>query len=423
MAAKRDTFKLGLTVIIMFGLLVGCLWFIGGSRLFAAPRSVIVVRFAPGGTMPEISAGSFVYYFGQKVGVIEQTSIVEDVDIKDPTVTDQQYLEVQVVLYEDLGLRQDCKIVASGPPLGGIGMLEIISRGRSPHPIVAGEPIYGQVAGFQAALNLLSQELDEANPEGLVSLIKTQLDAGDEPSLMVKVHKSLADINALTASLARELDREQDDVLISKVHTSVDRINSSLAGIDDLVEENRPKIDRTLSSIDRASGTLDKNIVAVLAREFELQEDQDRTLLTKVHDAFTCLNESLADLNVLTENAKGVVALNKDRISELVENATTASLHLKQGVRDLTLHPWKILFQPSEGERRELHIHNAARDFAEAAAHLDDSTSRLMSLLQAREGQVASDDPELSEIRARLADTVSRFGEAERALWEELAIE
>lgn len=373
--------------------------------------------------MPEISSGSFVYYFGQKVGVVEQVSIVEDVDIKDPTVMDQQYLEIQAVLFEDLGLRQDCKIVASGPPLGGIGMLEILSRGRSPDPIVAGEPIYGRVAGFQAALNLLSQELDEANPEGLVSLIKRQLDAGDEPSLMVKVHQSLADINALTASLARELDRAQGDVLISKVHISVDRINSSLAGIDDLVEQSRPKIDRTLSSIDRASVALDKNIVAVLAREFELEESQDRTLLAKVHEALTCLNESLADLNVLTEDTKGLVVLNKDRISELIENATTASLHLKQGVRDLSLHPWKILFEPSEGEKRELHIHNAARDFAEAAAHLDDSTSRLMSLLQAREGQVAADDPELTEIRARLADTVDRFGEAERALWAELAIE
>ncbi len=423
MPRKRNTFKLGITVIIMAALLVGCLWFIGGRGLFAVQRSVIVVRFSPSGAMPEISEGSFVTYFGQKVGVVLWAGIVEDVDLEDQTITDQQFLEVQAALYEHLGLREDCKIVASGPPLGGIGMLEIISRGTSPNLVETGQPIYGQVAGFAAALDRITRELDESNPEGLISLIKVQLDAQDERSLMVKLHKSLTDVNALTANLARELDREQEGALLNKIHAGVELIDRSLAEITGLLEENRPKIDSTLTSIDRASGKLDTKIVEVLARELELEEDREVTLLTKVHDAFDCLNQSLADLNVVADEAKSVVVLNKDRISELVENAVTASTHLKQGVRDLSLHPWKIIFQPSAAEKRELHIHNVAREFAEAAAHLDDSTSRLKSLLEAYHGEISSDDPELSEIRAHLMATVDKFSAAEQALWEELKIE
>ena len=423
MPRKRDTFKLGIAVIVMAFLLVACLLFIGSGGLFVSEHGVLIVRFRPGGSMPEISEGSVVTYFGQQVGLVVKTEIVEDRDAEDSTIAGQQFLEVQVVLYEDLGLREDCTIVASGPPLGGIGMLEILNRGSSAKALEPSQPIYGQVAGFQAALDMITRELDESNADGLVSLIKVQLDAEDERSLVVKVHKSLADINILTASLARELDREQDDVFLAKIHTSVDLINRSLSEVADLVEHNRSKIDSTIASAERATGKLDTGVMDVLARELDLDSDPEVTLLTKVHDAFTGLNESLADLNVVTDGAKEIVVLNKDRISEVVENITTASQHLKRGIRDLELHPWRLIFEPSVGEKRELHMLNVAREFAEAAADLDDSTSRLRSLLDVHEGRIRSDDPSLAEIRARLLETVRKFGEAEQALWAELKVE
>ncbi len=422
MARKRDTFKLGIAVMIMAFLLVACLLFVGGG-LFVAEQGALLVRFRPGGSMPEISEGSVVTFFGQKVGLVARAAIVEEGDSKDSTTASQPVLEVQVILYEDLGLREDCTIVASGPPLGGIGMLEILNRGISAKPLQPSRPIYGRVAGFQAALDMITSELDESNADGLVSLIKVQLDVEDKGSLIVKVHKSLADINSLTASLARELDREQDDVFLAKIHTSVDLINRSLSEVAELVETNKSKIDNTIASAERATGKLDTGVMDVLARELELDSDPEVTLLTKVHDSFTGLNESLADLNVVTDGVKEIVVLNKDRISGVVENVATASEHLKRGIRDLELHPWKLLFEPSVGEKRELHMLNVAREFAEAAADLKDSTSRLRSLLDAHEGRMEPDDLSLSEIRARLLETVRKFGEAEQALWAELKVE
>jgi predicted nucleic acid-binding Zn-ribbon protein len=200
-------------------------------------------------------------------------------------------------------------------------------------------------------------------------------------------------------------------------------INRSLSEVADLVEQSRSKIDSTIASAARATSSLDTGVMDVLVRELELDSDPEVTLLTKVHDAFTGLNESLADLNVVTEGAKEIVVLNKDRISQVVENITTASEHLKRGVRDLELHPWRLIFKPSVGEKRELHMLNVAREFAEAAADIDDSTSRLQSLLDVHEGRIRSDDPSLAEIRARLLETVRKFGEAEQALWVELKVE
>lgn len=422
MRRKRDTFKLGIAVITMFLLLVGSLWFIGGGGLFRKQHQVIIVRFAPGGTMPEISEGSFVTYFGQKIGIVLTTDIVVDIDPRDATITDQQFLEVQAALYEDLGLREDCQIVASGPPLGGMGTLEIISRGRSQNIIEASRPIYGQTSGFQAALDMITRELDETNPDGLISLLKTQLDSDNEGSVMVKIQKSLTDLNTLTGSLAREFELGEEDALLTNIHASVDLLKRALTQVTGLVEDNRPKIDGMLTSMEHASSRLDSGIISVLAEELELDEDQETTVLTKIHDSLSCLNQSLSDLNIVSAGAKEIVLLNQDRINELVENATTASLHLKQGVRDLSLHPWKVLFQPSTAEKRELHMLNVAREFADAAAHLDDSTSRLRGLLEVREGEIDPSDPQFTEILARLMDTVDKFTEAERALWAEIRI-
>lgn len=416
MATKRNTFKLGLSVLVMFLLLFGCLLFIGGGDLFAGRKSLILVRFPPGGSMPEITKGSFVTYFGQKVGVVKSTRLVVDSE------SDKHFLEVRAALNQDLGLREDCRIVASGPPLGGMGEVAILSRGSSAGPVSADRPIYGQPAGFQAALDMITRELDVANPEGLIARIKLQLHPEDRQSLVARINLSLADLNVMTTRLATELDRRQDVAFLHKLHAGLDQLNRGLVVLTSMLETNRPRVDSSLASIDSAAGKLDTGVMSALVREFELTEDQDHTLLTKAHDAFNCLNQSLADLNVTTDHTKGVIVLNKDRISELVENATDASVHLRQGVKDLSLHPWKLLAEPSTAEKREMHIFNVAREFTEAAGHLDDSTSRLRSLLEAENYKIGPDDPELRQIREELAATVDQFSKAEQALWDELHV-
>ena len=92
-------------------------------------------------------------------------------------------------------------------------------------------------------------------------------------------------------------------------------------------------------------------------------------------------------------------------------------------MKDLSLNPWKLLLPPSTAERRELHIYNVAREFAAAAGHLDDASSRLKSLVDSRLDYIRSDDPDLVEIRSDLEASLERFGAAEQALFKELKVE
>lgn len=418
---KRNNFALGVTVIVMFAAIVAVLLFIGGESFSAEARRTIVIRFEPGGLMPELSDGSLVMALGQKVGKITGAAIVESEATGGGGSQKKQFLEVRASVRENLDLRTDCEIVASGPPLGGKGMLEIIHRGKSAARLTDEDFVIGKVSGFQPALDMITRELDVTNPDGLLTLIKYQLDPRQRESLVARIHKSLADINVMTERLAAETDGATQGRLLAKIHEGMNRINESLGALESLIVDNRGKIDNTLSSVEHATSVADTRILESLAGE--LDAHSPASLIARAHGSIEALNKALADLNVITDTGKRVVVLNADRIDELIQYANEASMTLKFGLKDFWRHPWKIFAKPSASEQHKLNVQNAARDFVEAAAHLDDATSRLKALVDASGGQVASSDPELARIRSDLTETIDRFSEVENALWEALVSE
>lgn len=422
MTKKRDTFKLGLTVIVMLALLLAFVLFLGGGEIFASRQAGLLVRLRPGLAMPEISKGSFVSYLGQRVGTVTDTRIIEDTDPDDPAVKDQQFLELRARIRLDLGLRQDCRIKVFGPPLGGMGNLEILSRGTSSSKLDPRIPVYAELGGIDATINRIAREFDENNPESLLSRIKSQLDPQDKASLLAKIHRSTDDVNELTGVIVAELDKAEDDRVLYKFHAALDKLNQTLAELTGMVTDNRKKIDEAVTSLNSALATFDTDVMAIFAAELELKEDRERTLLAKLHDALSKMDTALADVKVVSAGAKRAIVLNESRIDEIFENAAQASAHLKQGIKDLKMHPWKLLFEPSDAERRELHIYEAAREFSDAAAGLDDATSRLKSLIDANGGAVTANDPDLASINEDLTAAVGKFTEAEQALWEALRL-
>ena len=421
MARKRNTFLLGITLIVMFLLFVGVLLFIGSKGFVDGEMRPLLVRFPAMAGMPEINAGSFVMCLGQKVGKVEDTRLVEDVDPGEPAVKDRLFLEIEASVDTRLNLRSDCEVIASGPPLGGKGMLEIIARGTSPDRLASDAVVYGKSVGFQAVLSQITQELDGANPQGLMSVIKTQLDAADEQSLLAKVHASIDHVNVMTNTLASELGGTSDDRLLQKVHHSLDQVNAGLAEVLALVRDNRDHVDHALATVDHALTVVDADVVGAVASE--LDRSKEGSLLAQAHLAFDRVQTSLEDLNTITGETEEVVVLNTQRVDQLVQNASQASMVLKNGIKDVTLHPWKIFTKPTAAEQRELAVFGVAREFAEAAASLDDATSRLKALLDAHAGEIPADDADFQEIRSDLQASFDKFSSAEEALWREMKVE
>ncbi|MCP4592530.1 MAG: hypothetical protein GY842_17485 [bacterium] len=447
MAKAHDSFRLGITVIVIFVLFIAVVLWIGSG--WERGRKVeFVARFPHTLNLPLLEEGVEVIGFGQVIGRVTELGRAEDLHPLQPGGEPTLFLEVRGVVDASAGLRRDCRMVAEGPVLGGRGHLRVTHRGRSSDPLDPSQPIYGGAGGFAAALELIANEIDAGNPESLIAAVKLQLNPEDAASLIWKVHRSMDDLNALTGVVATQMNPQKkgaliakigaildnlnlatghlraqltpgaEDVLIGKVQRALDSVNQGLADAVAMLEENRPRVSNTLASIEHASATVDTRIADSIADELDTANSQ--SLLSRVHRSFGRVEQSLEDLTVITDKTRGVIVLNEVRINRLLANVKEASVHMKAAAEDLRRKPWRLLYRPEPGESREADILDAARAFSEAAGRLDDSASQLQALLAGQGDGVAVDDPELAALRAELLESFERFQTAERTLWDQL---
>ena len=449
MAKTTNTFALGLTVIVILVLFFAVLLFIGGSGLFGPSVTAYSVRFSAAAPLPdEVKAGAAVFCGLRKVGSVER--VAHRSAVEESTGRNRLFVYLDFTVSDEVELRKDCEIVARGPLLGGGGKLVITDPGVAGERLSPGATIEGKPGGtFDSALEALAGQIDPNNPAGLMALVKMELDAGNARSMLAKAHRSIDDLNAITAGISRQVDprqkealiakvgavldnvnaataslREQlasdvDGVVLAKVHEGLDNLNASLSAALAMIEYNRPVIDETIAGVQRTVDTLDRRIVTPVGDE--LDAATDRSLLAKLHVSFDRLNQSLGDVTVVTDGAREVLVLNKGRLDDIFANVSETSAHLKSASKEIRRSPWRLLYRPSLPEMKELNIFDASREFSEAAAHLDDSAAQLRALLDAHGGRVAADDPDLQKIRARLQETFEKFTVAEKALWKELS--
>lgn len=449
MAKERNYFALGLWVIVVFVLFFGALIFIGG-RHWGRTFQDYTVRYPVTYALPdEIKPGAFVYCGGAAVG---QVTGIELQRLAEQGQDESLWACLDIQVDQIVPLRGDCRIVARGPLLGGGGKLVISDPGRNGSLLAAGATIDGSETGsFDAALDLLNAELDPTNRTGLLAMVKTQLDPADLGSIVAKVHGSLDDLNEVTRGLARQLDPDErdalmrklhlvldnvnaatgqlraeladsaDDTLLAKVHGGLDSLNRALTDVAAMLEEDRPVVYDTLVGLRRTTGTFEQGIIEPIAAE--LNRENVASLLSQLHASFEKVNQSLDNIKVLSERARTMVVLNEERFNHLMMNVSETAGHLKSASKDLRRNPWRLFYRPSLEETKQLNIFDAAREFSEAAARLDDSATRLDALVKSYEGNVPADEPELAEIVSRLEATFQDYTKAEEALWKQLDVE
>ncbi|MCP4251485.1 MAG: hypothetical protein GY778_30990 [bacterium] len=448
MAKQRDYFSLGLWVIAVTVLFVAALIFIGG-RQWGQRYQAYVVRYPATFALPdEIKTGAQVYCGSAEVGRVTGVALRRGSN-DDGASRLWAYLDVHVQPVVEL--RSDCSIVARGSLLGGGGRLIITDPGRNGTVLAEGAVIDGSPAGtMEAALDALNAEIDPENPAGLLASIKDQLDPADVGSIMGKVHASLNHLNTMTERLAGQLAPQQretllgklhqvldnvndttrqlrdqvavadDTALLAKVHAALDALNVGLASATEMLDENRPVVRDSLLSVQRTADTLEHGIAEPIAAE--LNRANTQSLLAQLHQSFAEVNAALADVHVVSDRARSVVVLNEGRLNSLITNLSETAAHLKSAGKDLRRNPWRLFYRPTEDESKQLNIFDAAREFSEASARLDNSAAKLTALMEAHGGRIPGDDPNLAAIRQRLQETFDDYTRAEEALWKQLDI-
>jgi ABC-type transporter Mla subunit MlaD len=450
MPAERNAVKLGTTLIVVLVLfLIIMVWL--PQTLTAGAMQELRVRFPQSLPLPTLQKGSKVLVAGTPAGYVTGVDL-ERMAIKpgEPGSGEELYLVVSAKIEKAVAPRKDCVIKAVGDVLGGGGSLTL-DVGTAAEPVDLKAILDGAApGGFGAYLEMLGRELDASNPRSMLGMVKTQLDADKTGSIMAKLQTSMNDLNAITRSVSTQLDPAQQRSLMAKLSQTMDEINATtgtlrqqfeagrgdsvlariMAALDTLngglrsaaaiLDENRRPIGETVQHVASAAGKLDTRIIDPIAEQLDVRNTAG--LMAKINVAMDDVNKSLKDINVVTDTTKTIIVLQRENISQMILNLKQMSDHLKSAAKYILAHPWRLLKEPGVTETKQQAIFDAARNFAEAAASLDDVSSQLKALNDLYSGQIPANDPDLPRIRAELQTTFQKFKEAEGALWKQLNV-
>ena len=113
------------------------------------------------------------------------------------------------------------------------------------------------------------------------------------------------------------------------------------------------------------------------------------------------------------------MAINSDRIDQLIGNITEVSVNLKLVSREVRRAPWKLLYKPSEKEQKIQHLVDSAGAFAAGAERLDHTATRL-EILMKDTGKQVTDPESIKNIISELETSFEQFQKAEKKFWEDL---
>jgi len=261
------------------------------------------------------------------------------------------------------------------------------------------------------------QSLDDLN--AMTAELRDQLNPQQQTALLTKIHRTMDDVNVATAALRVELQRGDNEAALAKIHLALDHLDAALADVASVIHEGRPRIENTLASVEHATATIDRDVLAALRAQ--LDASRADSVITKAHQALDRINVALAHVGATAAGAEEIVVLNRPLIEETLQNFSQMSANLHQTSQEVLLNPSKLIWGPDARRDEQLVVFQAARNFAEAATELDRVSQRLQALLAAMPAEGGEVNAELlKEIQGSVRAAFERFQQAEDQLWEQL---
>jgi ABC-type transporter Mla subunit MlaD len=449
MPRKRySELKAGLFVLAGLAVGAGVVLWLGAADAFRTKGQEVVFRVSQADGSVGVLEGTLITLGDAEIGRVERVEAR-------PARSDCLYharLE-----RTDIAIRGDADAVVVSPPIGQAkivllraGVSDQLADAEHPLPLHGGldqvmTRMNAMAENFEKVSRRISEELEPNQGGNLLAGIHgvvTKIDgaagalariaanvegetlAADANSLVGKLHRSAGDVNSATASLAHQLDPNAGVTVAARLGralTSVDaqldpNVNDSLMrkvrdAADDLagmLAETRPKVKETMASVSGAAS----NIEAYTKKDLG-------EILASLRETNTRILKIAGDFSTVSEQAKQIVATNRDNIDETMDNLAAVSINLKAASEEIRRNPWRLLYNPDRKELRSQNLYAAVRSFSDGAAQLDQAMAKLRGLKE-----VQSDSPEYAKARQEilkgLTETFDKFHKAEDGLWKEL---
>ena len=125
------------------------------------------------------------------------------------------------------------------------------------------------------------------------------------------------------------------------------------------------------------------------------------------------IQATVANTKELTGSLKGVVSGNRSKLDGMIASLTTTRDNLKNASAEIRRSPWRLRYQPKEGELANLAIYDAARQFAEGANDLNDAAGALRDALKDKD----VDQAQVQKLMDRVDQSFNNFNQVEQKLW------
>ncbi|MCF6246157.1 MAG: MlaD family protein [Desulfobacula sp.] len=350
MTQKTNFFKLGLFVIISFGLGALFLIIFGAGQVF---KKEILAETCFNESVQGLSIGSEVKYKGIKIGTVKTiTSAARIYKTKSDYVLIIISLEKNISMGQTDGsaayrmktaVKDGLTVRLAFKGLTGVAYLETdyTEANAQDHLNISWTPENTYIPSRQSsmkqygdALNQILDNLAAINLEGITTNIATLLKTLDKKANDFNIEN----ISTLTASLLAELKDTNQKVgkamESDKIKRLLDDAQASFADIRTIVETAKPPLKSAINDF-KAAAQSTKNMTIGLEKQLAPRIDS-------LSGSLDQLMTSLAATSGLIEN---MVWLNSDRIKLIIENLETTSENLKQMSRDIKRYPGRLLFQ------------------------------------------------------------------------------
>ncbi len=341
---KHLEFKVGAMILVALALLVAFVLILGDFNPFRKRLEVDVYFQNPGG----LSAGAAVKVAGRKVGVINEMTYLGQEGPIHPASGRPSLVRTRLELDEEVfdTMRSDVRFYITTKGVLGDPFLEI-DPGVNPKPFSKNVPVFGT---DPPRLDLFLADGAEL-VKSLNRLLTTNADNLDQllggSARLIGELESLVEDDAGTGEKAR-LGRILTGVegLLDETRTLVSTAQEKY--IDD------PSLERSLDNLESLSRKLDRDIDPLIKDVRKALATVDRLGNTIGPEEQKNIKSALAKLDDIAKRADTTVA-KVDRIITKVERGegTVGQLmtdeeiydDLKELLRDLKHHPWKLIWE------------------------------------------------------------------------------
>lgn len=350
MTQKTNFFKLGLFVIIAFGLGAAFLIIFGAGDFF---KKELLVETCFNESVQGLTIGSEVKYKGIQIGSVKAiTSVARVYQIKSDYVLVIIALEDSVSLGQigktagirvQNAIRDGLNVRLAFKGLTGVAYLETdySEQGLQNPPQISWSPkntyIPSQKSNMRQlgdALNQILENLTALNLQGITVDMDTLLRTLDQKVSALDMEQ----ISGLAISVLTELKETSHKANAAmgsaRVKKSMEDAQAAFAGLRELIETSKGPLSLAINDFQKAAGST-KNMTA----EFETR------LAPRVNRLSSNLDHLVESLAATSQVLENMVWLNSDKVQLIMENLEATTENLKQMSKDIKQYPGRLLFE------------------------------------------------------------------------------